>query len=156
MIQREYEAGRRAISEIVAENNLQEIIEGNPYFGYFTGGGIWVLIAKSDSVYKVYSGGRAWTAEIKTMTYDLSNEALSSLFVWAESLHSVKYTVHDNVYNPFYYYFVLFDEGHNVSLEFNINTENASKKAQVSRRIRRTMPFTKAQQRLIWEIIGVG
>ena len=156
IIQREYEAGRRVISGIVAEQGLQDIIKEHAYAGYFTGGDIWILIVKYDSVYKVYSGGRAWDAENKTTTYDLSNEALFSLFEWSKSQHGVRYDTRSEEYTPLYYYFVLFDNNHDVKLEFNINTMNTSKKAQTSRRIRRTMPFTKAHQQLIWDIIGLS
>lgn len=66
----------------------------------------------------------------------------------------VIYNIENPDYTPFNYYFILYDKDHIKKIEFNISTMSRSKKAQKSRKLRKTLPFTNEQFGLIWEMLG--
>lgn len=148
----EYEAGRKTISEIIINNNLHQALNDYAYAGYFSGE-LWLLIKKGINSYECYLGKQNGKIE-KYVTLDLSNKELNSLFEWTNYQNFVSYDNwnQNKHYHPFYYYFILFDKNHNKKLEFNSSTMSAYRNAQKSRRTRKTLPFTKEQQKLIWKL----
>lgn len=150
----EYEAGRRIVNEIVEECNLHETLVGHAYCGYFIGPSLFIIIKKGDSSYEVFQGERG-RGVLTTRSFELTDKRLISLFSWTEQDKAIVYDIQNPKYIAIYYYFVLFDESHNVKLEFNISTMSLYKKVQKSRKLRKTLPFTKDQQELIWELSGL-
>lgn len=150
----EYEAGRRVISEIVLDNELRQVLDGFAYAGCFLGGA-WLLIKRGMEFYECYSGKRGGKCE-KYVTYDLSTKELNSLFEWSNYQESFSYNIRstDMYYQPFYYYFILYDCNHNRKLEFNSSTMSTYQNAQKTKKTRKKLPFTKEQQKLIWELFG--
>lgn len=152
---KEYEAGRNVISEIISDNELNQTLDGYAYAGYFSGGA-WVIIKKGIEFYECYSGKRGGKSE-KYIIYDLETKELNSLFEWSDCQSSLSYDIRDSDthYNPFYYYFVLYGENHDKKLEFNISTMSVYKNAQKSKKFRKALPFTKEQQELVWKLLGI-
>lgn len=79
----EYQAGRRVISEIILDNELNQMLDSCAYAGYFSGGA-WFIIKKGTEYYKCYLGERGGKSK-KNVTYDLSTKELNSLFEWTNS-----------------------------------------------------------------------
>jgi len=148
----EYEAGRRIIEEIIIESNLEDSLKGYAYGGYFVGSSLFLIIKESDSSFEIYQGERG-KGIVNTYKFDLSDKRLNSLFLWAKH-DEIVYDIQSAEYTAIYYYFILYDKNHTKKLEFNISTMSAYKKAQKSKKYRKTLPFTKEQQKLIWELFG--
>lgn len=150
----EYEAGRNVISEIISENELNQTLEGYAYAGYFSGEA-WVIIKKGIEFYECYSGKRGGKSG-KYFICDLDTKELNSLFEWNDYKSSLSYDIRDSDthYNPLYYYFILYNNEHIRKLEFNSSTMSPYKDAQKSKKYRKTLPFTKKQQKFIWKLLG--
>jgi len=149
----EYEAGRRVVKEIVIENNLEDSLKGYAYGSYFIGPSLFLIIKEADSFFEIYQGERD-KGILNTYKFNLEDKRLSSLFSWTKH-DEIIYDIQSSEYTAIYYYFVLYDKDHDKKLEFNISTMSAYKKAQKSKKSRKTLPFTKEQQKLIWELLGV-
>jgi hypothetical protein len=74
----EYDAGRRVISDIVVKHDLQGVIEGHAYAGYFFGN-YWLVIVDQGASFRVISGLQD-SDNLKTAYYEPTNKALSSFF----------------------------------------------------------------------------
>ena len=147
----EYEAGRKVINGIIADNKLLKIVEGYAYAGYFIGE-YWLIIKRGEESFDIFAGLRDKGIN-KTYHYDLSNKTLQSLFNWTNNKSSIGYNIRNEEYIPLYFYCILFDEHHIKKLEFNIYTMSAYKKAQPSKQWRKMLPFTKKQSEFIGKIL---
>lgn len=146
----EYKAGKRTIKEIVINNNLEDKLIGYSYCGYFIGQSLFLIIKEGNSFFEVYQGEQD-KGILNTYKFELTDKRLSSLFAWTKN-DGVIYDIQSSEYFAIYYYFVLYDKNHNEKLEFNISTMTAYKNAQNYRKLRKLLPFTKEQQKLIWEL----
>lgn len=147
----EYEAGRRIINEIIIENHLENSLKEYAYGGYFAGPSLFLIIKETDSFFEIYQGKRD-EGILNTYKLDLTDKRLNSLFSWTEH-DEIVYDVQSSEYSPIYFYFVLYDNNHNKKIEFNTSTMLAYKNSQKSKKLRKTLPFTKDQQVLIWKLL---
>ena len=85
----EYEAGRKVINGIIADNKLLKIVEGYAYAGYFIGE-YWLIIKRGEESFDIFAGLRDKGIN-KTYHYDLSNKTLQSLFNWTNKKASIVY-----------------------------------------------------------------
>lgn len=149
----EYEAGRRIVKEIITDNNIEDTLKGCAYGCCFIGQSLFLIIKETDSFFEIYQGTRE-KGIINTYKFDLADKQLSSLFSWTRH-DEIIYDIQSSEYIAIYYYFVLYDKNHKKKLEFNISTMSAYKNIQKSKKYRKTLPFTKEQQKLIWKLFGL-
>lgn len=150
-IYNEYEAGRRIINEIIIENHLEDSLKGYAYGGYFAGTSLFLIIKETDSFFKIYQGERG-KGILNTYKFDLTDKPLSSLFSWTKH-DEIVYDVQSSEYSSIYFYFVLYNNNHNKKIEFNTSTMRTYKNAQKSKKLRKTLPFTKEQHLLIFKLL---
>ncbi len=150
-IYNQYEAGRRIINEIIIENHLEDSLKGYAYGGYFMGPSLFLIIKETDSFFEIYQGKRD-EGNLNTYKLDLTDKRLNSLFSWTKH-DEIVYDVQSSEYSPLYFYFVLYDNNHNKKIEFNTSTMLTYKNSQKSNKLRKTLPFTKEQQVLIWKLL---
>lgn len=139
------QAGRNRIETIVQSSNLEEELMSLPYLGFFTVRN-WIIISR-DSCYYHIRIGKFTNEEYSLKKIPISeDEGLSSLFELKEDLSN--YTIND-VYSPFYYYFVLFSNDHSSYVECN-SMMNANKK---SRNKKRGTLLPEEGMRVLWSLL---
>lgn len=151
----DYDEHRSMLSRIIADRGLQDAVAGKAYIGYMTWDK-WIVITQqelseedeaTDLRYLSYLGSTG-DKEVRIAAY-LNPKHIESQFEMLESA-PIEYTSFKTGYVPFYYYYVLFDAGHDVHLELSAYTMQATR--QHYRRDHR-LPLSDKQHNAIWDMM---
>jgi hypothetical protein len=142
----EYAAARSAVSSIISDHCLTSEIDGSEYMVYKLGGGGMLFIIPYASEFKVYRY-KDKVMSHTTLPKDSLPE-IESLFNFAHSQESplIYDAIESNAkYDPFYFYFGIFNGEGTPILELNSHSMKAFKQTISSRKQRKTYPLTQEQ-----------